>query len=138
MKFNIGKLCSLGLRFLSKDESGQMWADEDTPIREQPNEQKGYWRIADKFLPPKKPESVYYYIDPDTHHVLCADEVAEEEYRDRTTRHYAYYIFAKRVVRVPISDCPFEIVWEDEPFDLVANKIVAESDIKQWKYTPTF
>lgn len=35
-------------------------------------------------------------------------------------------------MRVPISDCPFNITWEDEPFDLVANGIVPESDMKQW------
>lgn len=37
-----------------------------------------------------------------------------------------------RRVAVPLSNCPFEIDWEDEPYDLVENKIVPETDMKTW------
>jgi len=46
-------------------------------------------------------------------------------------RHTEFSMIGRRVA-VPLSDCPFEIDWEDEPFDLVENGIVPEADMKTW------
>lgn len=36
---------------------------------------------------------------------------------------------------MPLSDLPFSISWNDEPYDIVEHGLVVEGDIKVW---PTF
>lgn len=33
---------------------------------------------------------------------------------------------------MPVYDVPFNIEWEDEPYDIVKHGLVAEEDIKIW------
>lgn len=58
--------------------------------------------------------------------------------QDKLMRHHDYYNRISRLRAVPLTNCPFEITWEDEPFDLVANGIVPEADMKKWPDPPNF
>lgn len=136
MKYNLNQLRSWGLRYIVSDLSGQLWASERIPVRSE--QHYGCWRIPDEFFPPKRPDGLYYYVDTNTHSVVCSDEALEKDLQRRTNRYYGYYARENRHVIVPLSDCPFEITWESEPFDLVANGIVPEADMKKWPDPPIF
>lgn len=106
MKFNINKLRSWGLRYLVCDESGQIWAHEKLPVRVIPFYSIGYWRITDRFLAPE----VHTY----------SSKEEWEAYR----KHWA------RVAKEHFSDCPIEISWKDEPYDMVAHNLFPIQDLK--------
>ncbi len=111
-----------------RDYSGQLWAYEKSPIRED-----GYWRVANEFLPPTRPKGLHYLIDESTHKVVCNDPKPEQEYHHSYTQHWGnLYRQRDRRICVPLNDCPFNISWKDEPFDLVAMGIVPEADMKKW------
>ncbi len=136
MKYNLNKLRSWGLRYIVCDRDGQIWASERLPIRSEKH--PGKWRIPNKFLPPGRPKELHYYVDTCAHSVVCSDPMLEEEFRRRTMKHYAYYARTNRYVFMPLDHCPFEITWESEPFDLVANRVVPEADMKKWPDPPVF
>lgn len=110
MEFNLNKLRSYGLRYLVRDAYGQMWAHEDVPVRSETH--PGYWRIADKFLPPEEPK--------------------------KRLQHYGYYARNQRRVCVPISQAPIDVRWEDEPYDMVENGLIPLKDLKVWGEPPRF
>lgn len=115
MKFNINKLRSWGLRYLACDESGQIWAHEKPPVRVLPSHTAGHWRAADCFLAPQ-----VHFNSP------------EEEWR-RYKDHWAkmtHYNLNGRPICTPISDCPIQISWEDEPYDMVEHGLFPMSDLK--------
>ena len=115
MKFNINKLRSWGLRYLVCDESGQVWAHEKPPVRVQPSYTAGYWRIAD------------YFLAPEVH--FNSSEKEWKRYKD----HWAnimHYRLNGRQICTPVSDCPIQISWEDEPYDMVEHGLFPISDLK--------
>ena len=104
-KFNINKLRSAGLRYLVVDADGQMWAFEAMPVRE-----CGHWILPDEYLCP--PEYGEAYL----------------EHWKRVTR----WRIKGRALCMPIFDAPVELTFDDEPFDIVANGLVVEADLKVW------
>lgn len=104
-KFNINKLRSAGLRYLVVDADGQMWAYEAMPVRE-----GGYWRLADKYLCPS-------------------------EYGETYLEHWRKVMrwrWKGREFCLPIYDAPIEMTFDDAPYDIAENGLVAEADIKVW------
>lgn len=128
MKYNVNKLRSWGLRYLVCDPDGQIWAMERAVRGEHS------WRFPDEWFnpvpPPQWPEDAIRW--PKNGGPLQFDEALIEQYKDRCRKYKMIIRSTEHEMRVPISDCPFNITWEDEPFDLVANGIVPESDMKQW------
>lgn len=104
-KFNINKLRSAGLRYLVVDVDGQMWAFEAMPVRED-----GHWILSDEYLCP--PEYGEAYL----------------EHWKRVAR----WRIKGRMLCMPIFDAPVELTFDDEPFDIVANGLVAKADLKVW------
>ncbi len=128
MKYNVNKLRSWGLRYLVCDPDGQIWAMERAVRGEHS------WRFPDEWFnpvpPPQWPEGAIRW--PKNGGPLQFDEALIEQYKDQCRKYKMIIRSTEHEMRVPISDCPFNITWEDEPFDLVANGIVPESDMKQW------
>lgn len=104
-KFNPNKIRSAGLRYIVADAHGQAWAFEIMPVRE-----SNHWRLADEHLYPPHfgPEYREYWSD-----VL-------------------YWNLKGRELCMPIFDLPFDISWDDEPYDIVEHGLVAEKDLKIW------
>ncbi len=128
MKYNVNKLRSWGLRYLVCDPDGQIWAMERAVRGEHS------WRFHDEWFnpvpPPQWPEGAIRW--PKNGGPLQFDEALIEQYKDQCRKYKMIIRSTEHEMRMPISDCPFNITWEDEPFDLVANGIVPESDMKQW------
>lgn len=104
-KFNINKIRSAGLRYVVADASGQVWAYEEMPVRED-----GHWRLADKHLCPPQ------YGD---------------EYKRYWSRLLSWRLKGREFC-MPLFDVPFNISWDDEPYDIVKQGLVAEGDLKIW------
>lgn len=115
MKFNKNKLRSWGLRYLVCDESGQIWAHEKPPVRVMPFYSTGYWRIADRFLAPE----IHTY----------SSKEEWEAYRKHWSRMTKEHLDG-RLICVPVSDCPIQISWEDEPYDMIAHNLFPIQDLK--------
>lgn len=115
MKFNINKLRSWGLRYLACDESGQLWAYEKPPVRISMSHTTGHWRIADCFLAPE----VHFN----------SSEEEWQRYKDHWAK-MTHYNLNGRPICAPISDCPIQISWEDEPYDMVEHGLFPISDLK--------
>lgn len=96
-KFNINKLRSAGLRYIVADESGQMWAYEVMPVREE-----GHWRLPDKHLCPPK---------------------HGEEYKRHWSR-VMYWKLKGREFCMPVYDAPMELTFQDEPYNIVEHGLV--------------
>lgn len=103
MKFNIDKLRSWKLRYLVCDETGQIWAHEKLPIRVTPGYAAGYWKVADEFLPP--------------HVTIYSSDKEWDEYKKHWSK-IMHYKLNSRAICVPISDCPIQLSWGDDPYDL--------------------
>jgi len=104
-KFNINKIRSAGLRYIVADLDGQRCAFEIMPVRE-----ATYWRLPYKLLCP-----VTY----------------DENYEKYWARLLSWRLKGREFV-IPIYDVPFDISWEDEPYDIVEHGLVAECDLKVW------
>ncbi len=107
-KFNINKIRSAGLRYLVADADGQAWAFEAMPVRE-----NKHWRVADEHMCPP-------------------------HYGKEYLAHWYEVMHWKIMGRefcMPVFDLPFDISWNDEPYDIVEHGLVAEGDLKVW---PTF
>ncbi len=107
-RFNINKIRSAGLRYIVADADGQAWAFEVMPVRKD-----NHWRLADKHLCPP-------------------------HYGEEYLAHWSevmYWRIKGREFCMPLSDLPFSISWNDEPYDIVEHGLVVEGDIKVW---PTF
>ncbi len=126
MKFDVNKLRSWRLRYIVRDYSGQLWAYCMRPVRE-----ARYWRLPDSFLPPKRPDGLYYYVDNDTHTVKCSNPELQRQYDRTYNAYWGKHRRSDQKFAVPLDDCPFDISWEDEPFDLVNNEII---DVERWNY----
>lgn len=107
-KYNINKIRSAGLRYIVADKSGQAWAYELPPVRNE-----WYWRLADVHLPPSHRGGS---AEDDKHHW------AEILHWNLTGRKFC----------MPVYDLPFEVSFYDEPYDIVENGLVALGDIKIW------
>lgn len=107
-KFNINKLRSAGLRYLVADADGQICAFEAMPVRE-----GKHWRLADEHLCPS---------------LRIARTEDDKPYWSRIMR----WRWDGREFCMPVYDVPFNIEWEDEPYDIVKHGLVAEEDIKIW------
>lgn len=138
MKYDLNKLRSWGLRYIVCDLNGQLWASEKKLVRS--DNFPGHWRVPNMFLPPKRPTGLHYIVDEIAHTVVCSNPSLEESYHDRCSQHYAYYAKIGRKVFVPLSPSPLlpVVTWEDEPYDLIANGIVPERDMKTWPDPPQF
>lgn len=103
--FNLNKIRSAGLRYIVADRSGQAWAFEQIPERKD-----GAW-ILNKA-------------------VRCPNE-SSEEYHKYWAQMHRYYAMGREFA-IPVFDLPFEITWEDEPYDIVEHGLVPECDLKKW------
>lgn len=104
-RYNINKIRSAGLRYIVADSDGQVWAFEATPVRN-----AGHWRLPYKLLCPV---------------------VHGDSYK----RYWAEMLRWKlkgRAFTMPLHDVPFDISWEDEPYDIVGRGLVTEGDLKIW------
>lgn len=116
MKFNANKLRSWGgLRYLACDESGQVWAYEKLPVRVQPSYVAVHWRVADCFLAPE----IHFN----------SSEEEWQRYKDHWAK-MTHYNLNGRPICTPISDCPIQISWENEPYDMVEHDLFPMSDLK--------
>ena len=107
-KFNINKLRSAGLRYLVADADGQVWAYEAMPVRE-----NRHWRLADEHICPSQ---------------RIASTENDRHYWNRMVR----WRWEGREFCMPIYDVPFNIEWENEPYDIVEHELIAEGNIKIW------
>lgn len=104
-KFNINKLRSAGLRYLVADADGQMWAFELMPVRE-----NQHWRLNDQHL--------------------CPDRYGDA-YREHWSKVLDWQCVGRKFCS-PIYDAPVKLTFDDAPYDIVENGLVAKEDFKTW------
>lgn len=102
-KYSINKMRSAGLRYLVVDKDGQAWAFEPRPHREYSR----YWVLPDDFLPTK---------------------TRDFEHWARVSK----WNLAGRTICMPVFNIPVTLTWDDEPYDIVNNGLVAKEDFKVW------
>lgn len=105
-KFNLNKLRSAGLRYIVADADGQMWAFEKRPIRSM-----GHWKLANEHICPVKEYGAKY---------------------QKYWKMVMHWHWQGRSLCIPIYDVPITLTFDDEPYDIVENGLVAISNLKVW------
>lgn len=104
--FNLDRICSAGLRYVVADQNGKTWAFDLMPERKD-----GAWALN---------KSLH-----------CPSESGETYHNHLTMMHA--YIARGREFALPVSNLPFKITWNDEPYDLVEHGFMRECDLKKWE-----
>lgn len=68
--------------------------------------------------------------------ILNEAQRCPKEYGDSYHEHWAkmhHWYALGREFAVPVYEVPFQITWDDEPYDIVEHGLVPERDLKKWE-----